>query len=1585
LRYSDYDGTLISYYTLYNITICQEEDILCTCKTQIQSGACGKRKPTLKRILSGIMPILLLLSTFPKNLSEVGSDSMNLFNDNPKVGERSTSEGLVTLYSASGEITRLPTPKGIRAMTSFTLNESTSIFFNDVRAGDKVDILLRNYTLLSQQEYIQNGKVRVIILLGKKLGRALYKIDSLGASEISFFYKKLQQFDSEILSTHKPFSFITAVLPCERVFELAEEDYVAHVFLDKKYSVQLAESVPLIKPPETWDEIELHFGFEINGSGVKVAVLDTGIDRNHPDLDDLDDNATTYDLKVIAEKCFTNENHTWDGYGHGTHCASIAAGTGEASNHTYVGVAPAAFLLNGKVLTDGGWGYNSWIISGIEWAVNESTNVISMSLGANINGDGTDPLSMALDWATNQGVTCVVAAGNSGGGGMFTVGTPAVSKEAITVGATTKADEIIYFSSQGPSSDYRLKPDVCAPGVDIVAARANGTGMGTQINDHYTGASGTSMSTPHVAGVAALILQARPDWNPSMIKSALMTNAKTLNERLWRQGAGRIDACAAVNATLLIVKPSSSFGTLSIGDVMNTTLTLMNVVDTPTSINLSTITFCDGNETNYVSINATSLTIPANNNATILLQVGPLDSSAPEGWLNITSVQGNVKSPYLFAAFSIITTYVYDIDDATRIRATMILTTYPNMTFVNFAETPRTDTRYGGVRFFTKSGDYAICAQMAWIDNGSWPYDFTRMFMLQKIVSVPKFSVTNVSISLADAKVSYIPIVNPSGNNLTVHQYTQYFCGGPQNWYGQYFQLSEWSIGSSWNGYDLNVSQLTFYSTNYTPPDRLCEALGYYASDSIFSEVLLIPLKYWNVSSLPDTLYCQQSDLAKYYVLYDMPETYPQNGLNNLNAFWFTWDHLGSFQGWGWDVHRVFAGVNATYYLAPGNGTYFGCYMPTYEGWYSYHKGPLEEWNIGRHYPYPQVPLEKGETGSAILGRFSFAPYQPGLNLNVSSLGAGFLVNLTGDIWSNLSWPHWQWIAWSPVYGPISTYPQRYAEYRVCVNGTLLDEGKLNGKKGYMGESYVQNPPYWLDVDWCGISETWNITGGNVLIQLTLPSMATISRHTVYNMSFTLSEDDTTPPIITGLSHLLNYTPGRDFQINFTMLDTGSGIKSHLLKYSFDNATTWQDATFQEPFYVIPCVEADSLAIFINITDNAGNSLQCFSSPIAVCSRTKIRVTEEVFAHARQVVEVSGNLTTIEGKGLENYAVRLSDGEIIHAVSDENGTFIFNLTVPYVTKTYTTTFPSAGVYASGNASFTIQVWKESSYLVVRGLDNRIYYRIYNSSNGSWDSWNVVPTGLTCESPSAALCCGKLHIVVRGFSATNTYSNYSLWHGWINLTDGSFSGWTMLSGATESAPTLVQYGSRLILIVRGLNNRIYYRFYDCTSDEWEGWTDLPGGATCNSPAATMLNDELHIVALGFSSTDGYGNYSLWHGRLNLTTGVFSGWTSLSGATASAPKLVASKTSNRTCLVIRGFSNQIYCNAWNCTSWLGLTALPSGATYDSPAATILDDELHVVVRGIDGNSLWHYYMDLTIGGHSGWMRISGATPSAPTLTK
>ena len=118
-------------------------------------------------------------------------------------------------------------------------------------------------------------------------------------------------------------------------------------------------------------------------------------------------------------------------------------------------------------------------------------------------------------------------------------------------------------------------------------------------------------------------------------------------------------------------------------------------------------------------------------------------------------------------------------------------------------------------------------------------------------------------------------------------------------------------------------------------------------------------------------------------------------------------------------------------------------------------------------------------------------------------------------------------------------------------------------------------------------------------------------------------------------------------------------------------------------------------------------------------------------------------------------------------------------------------------------------------------------------------------------------------------------------------------------------------------------------------------------------------------------------------MNLTDDSFSGWTSLPGGTPSAPRLAASETLGKLYLTVRGMSDVIWINTWNGTSWEGWTALPNGATIDSPTATAVNNELHLVVRDNSGMALWSYYINLDTNAQSGWIAMDGYTPSAPTL--
>ncbi len=298
--------------------------------------------------------------------------------------------------------------------------------------------------------------------------------------------------------------------------ELAELSFIESIEFDADTKVVLAQSTKQIGADRVWNE------FGVEGSGVKIAVLDTGIDNDHPDLQN-----------VVLEQDFTGEG-TDDGHGHGTHVASTAAGSGALSAGLNKGVAPKASLIDVKVLDRTGSGKMSDTIAGIQFAVLNGADIISMSLGSQLPCTGIDASSLAADAAVGQGVTVVAAAGNLGplpG----TITSPGCAKDVITVGAVDRLDNVAPFSSRGPTLDGRTKPDVVAPGVLILAAQAGGT---------YVLMSGTSMATPHVSGVVALILSGKK-LSPAQVKEVIMSTALDLNQDANSQGAGRVQAYEA--------------------------------------------------------------------------------------------------------------------------------------------------------------------------------------------------------------------------------------------------------------------------------------------------------------------------------------------------------------------------------------------------------------------------------------------------------------------------------------------------------------------------------------------------------------------------------------------------------------------------------------------------------------------------------------------------------------------------------------------------------------------------------------------------------------------------------------------------------------------------------------------------------------------------------------------------------------------------------------------------------------------------------------------------------------------------------
>jgi subtilisin family serine protease len=321
----------------------------------------------------------------------------------------------------------------------------------------------------------------------------------------------------------------------------ASSTAVKKIWLDRLLKPVLDQSVPQIGAPAAWEQ-----GYD--GRGVRVAVVDGGVDTTHPDLAG----------KVVAARDFTGAGNI-DTVGHGTHVASIIAGSGAASAGRYRGVAPGAEIINAKVCTSGC--PISAILAGIEWAVTEEgAKIVNISLGS-ANTPEIDPVEEAVNTLTEDyGALFVIAAGNSGG--FMTVSSPSTADAALSVAAVDRSDVIAPFSSRGPrAEDKAIKPEISAPGVAIVAARAAGTSLGTPLNDSYTAVSGTSMAAPHVAGAAAILAQLHPDYTPAQLKAVLMGSSRASVGPVFAHGAGRVDIPAAIAAAVSAEPASMNFGT----------------------------------------------------------------------------------------------------------------------------------------------------------------------------------------------------------------------------------------------------------------------------------------------------------------------------------------------------------------------------------------------------------------------------------------------------------------------------------------------------------------------------------------------------------------------------------------------------------------------------------------------------------------------------------------------------------------------------------------------------------------------------------------------------------------------------------------------------------------------------------------------------------------------------------------------------------------------------------------------------------------------------------------------------------------
>jgi len=277
----------------------------------------------------------------------------------------------------------------------------------------------------------------------------------------------------------------------------------------------------MVKAPEVWDK-----GY--TGEGVIVAVLDTGVDYNHPDLNDniwtntkeiagdgIDNDGNGYIDDVLGWNFNDNNNNVLDKNGHGTHVAGTIAG--ENNDFGVTGIAYDAQIMTVKVLNDSGSGSYSSAADGIYYAVDNGAQIINMSLGGSRPGT---QLELAIEYADSKGVTVVMAAGNNGNS---QPGYPGLYADelGIVVGAVDRNNQLADFSNR--AGDEKLAY-VTAPGVNIYSTVPNNENDQNDKYGKYASYSGTSMAAPHVGGVVALMLSSNPDLTTTQIRQIITGN-----------------------------------------------------------------------------------------------------------------------------------------------------------------------------------------------------------------------------------------------------------------------------------------------------------------------------------------------------------------------------------------------------------------------------------------------------------------------------------------------------------------------------------------------------------------------------------------------------------------------------------------------------------------------------------------------------------------------------------------------------------------------------------------------------------------------------------------------------------------------------------------------------------------------------------------------------------------------------------------------------------------------------------------------------------------------------------------------------
>ncbi len=591
--------------------------------------------------------------------------------------------------------------------------------------------------------------------------------------------------NSKIKSDLKIISAISADIDKQALDELENDANIKRIVIDPVVNIALTESVPMINAERVWNLFDSK-GNPITGNGMKIAIIDTGVDYTHKDLGicTKEQFISKTCSKVIGGYDFVNnDNDPMDDHGHGTHVAATAAGKGLLN-----GVAPDAYILAYKVLSSSGSGSGSAIISAIDYATDpnrdgntsDHVDVGSMSLGG--AGNPGDSMSLAVDKSSAQGVIWTIAAGNSGPS-YSTIGSPGTARTAITVAAACKTSQIgkhsycstpiASFSSRGPViwNDVDIKkPDIAAPGVLICAAEWDNAWSSSRCLDNiHVAISGTSMATPHVAGAATLVKQAYPNYSPEQIKELLKITATDLGLTYNDQGAGLINLYLAIPFSTSIsstpelwaisTNPTQKFSTITQTFSVKSLNTNLNQLSIGFNLNVSGI-----------SINSTKsvITVPNLGSDTFIATITVNNDIAKSGLYVggiIFSENGTIKGGIPI-----------------RLIVNPTITTIPSSPQIDYGlDNPSLSTFVSDYKNFTLVNLRKDISQILTITPPNYPSGVTTEIPSSIVIPADSYTTINSRVSVVNSILqngiyqSYITLSNPANRIIVQTKFAKYY------------------------------------------------------------------------------------------------------------------------------------------------------------------------------------------------------------------------------------------------------------------------------------------------------------------------------------------------------------------------------------------------------------------------------------------------------------------------------------------------------------------------------------------------------------------------------------------------------------------------------------------------------------------------------------------------------------------------------------------------------------------------------------------------------------------------------------------